>query len=329
MPPEFRYEDAPPYGEVEQVSPLVRRVVAHNPSKFTYHGSGTFIIGPADGGDLNGDVAIIDPGPADDDHVAALLRAVGGLRVTHLLITHTHPDHSPATAAVQAATGAISYGFGPHPPEAIRAHDERVRKAIEAGEEPESEDGEGAGDRDFVPDVVTGDGDMIAGKGFTFETLHTPGHISNHLCFALREESTLFTGDHVMGWSTTVVPAPDGDLNDYLANLRRLLDRPETTYRPTHGPAITDPVPYVAALIDHREMRERQIVDALVAGPRGIESIVAELYADVDEKLHKAAAAVVYAHLLALSRAGRAVAETDPEEDGSAGSDWKADWRLT
>ena len=328
MPPEFRYEDAPPYGEVEQLSPLVRRVVARNPSKFTYHGSGTFIIGPAPSANPNGNVAIIDPGPADDDHVAALLEAVEGQRVTHLLITHTHPDHSPATAAVQEATGATSYGFGPHPVEAIRAYDERVRKAIEAGEEPESEDGEGAGDRNFVPDVVTSDGDVITGEGFTFEALHTPGHISNHLCFALREEATLFTGDHVMGWSTTVVPAPDGDLNDYLANLRRLLDRPETLYRPTHGPAITDPIRYVAALIDHREMREGQIVDALGAGPRGIESIVAELYADVDEKLHKAAAAVVYAHLLALSRAGRAVAETDPEDDGGASSDWKADWRL-
>ncbi|MBT5904548.1 MAG: MBL fold metallo-hydrolase [Acidimicrobiaceae bacterium] len=328
MSPEFRYEDAPPYGEVEQLSPLVRRVVARNPSKFTYHGSGTFIIGPAPGANPNGNVAIIDPGPADDDHVAALLEAVEGQRVTHLLITHTHPDHSPATAAVQEATGATSYGFGPHPVEAIRAYDERVRKAIEAGEEPESEDGEGAGDRNFVPDVVTSDGDVITGEGFTFEALHTPGHISNHLCFALREEATMFTGDHVMGWSTTVVPAPDGDLNDYLANLRRLLDRPETLYRPTHGPAITDPSRYVAALIDHREMREGQIVDALGAGPRGIESIVAELYADVDEKLHKAAAAVVYAHLLALSRAGRAVAETDPEDDGGASSDWKADWRL-
>jgi len=326
MPPDFRFEDAPPYGEVEQVSPLVRRVVARNPSKFTYHGSGTFIIGPAEG---SGDVAIIDAGPADEDHVAAVLRAVDGQRVTHLLVTHTHPDHSPATAAVRAATGAPSFGFGPHPPEAIRAHDERVRRAIEAGEEPESEDGEGAGDRDFVPDVVTVDGDVIEGDGFTFEALHTPGHISNHLCFALREEDTLFTGDHVMGWSTTVVPAPDGDLNDYLANLRRLLDRPETTYRPTHGPAITDPATYVTALIEHREMREAQIVAALADGPRTIRSVVADLYADVDAKLHDAAAAVVYAHLLALSRSGRAVALVDPDADGEAGLDWKADWRLT
>ena len=319
MAPEFSTEETPPYGEVEQVSPLVRRVVANNPSRFTYHGSGTFIVGPATGGD----VAIIDPGPADDDHVAALLRAVEGQSVTHLLITHTHPDHSPAAAAVKAATGAVTHGFGPHPAEAIRAHDERVRRAIEAGEEPEADDGEGSGDRDFVPDVVTTDGDVITGAGFTFEALHTPGHISNHLCFAFREEATLFTGDHVMGWSTSVVPAPDGDLNDYLENLERLLDRPETTYRPTHGPAITDPIPYVSALIEHRRMRERQIVDALADGPRDIISIVEGLYADIDPKLHKAAGASVYAHLLALSRAGRVDSLASGDE-----SDWKADWRL-
>jgi glyoxylase-like metal-dependent hydrolase (beta-lactamase superfamily II) len=326
MSPEFLYEAAPPYGEVEQLSPLVRRVVAHNPSRFTYHGSGTFIVGPSEGGE----VAIIDPGPADQKHVAALLKTVQGQRVTHLLITHTHPDHSPATAAVQAATGAQSYGFGPHPPAAIRAHDERVRKAIEAGEDPEPEDGEGSGDREFVPDVPTRDGDIIAGTAFTFEALHTPGHISNHLCFSLQEESTLFTGDHVMGWSTTVVPAPDGDLNDYLTNLRRLLKRPEIIYRPTHGPAITDPTAYVKALIEHREMRERQIVEAIADGPRNIPSLVAELYADVDEKLHKAAAAVVYAHLLALSRAGRAVAQAEGDGNSSDDEDsnWKAAWRL-
>ena len=324
MPPQFQFEDPPPYGNVEQLSPLVRRVVANNPSMFTYHGSGTFIIGPSGNSDH---VAIIDAGPADDDHVEAVLRAVEGQRVPHLLVPTTPPPHSPATAAIHAATGAPTFGFDPHPPEAIRAHDERVRKAIEAGEEPESEDGEGAGARDFVPDVVTRDGDVVAGQGFTFEALHTPGHISNHLCFALQEEDTLFTGDHVMGWSTTVVPAPDGDLNHYLANLRRLLERPEAIYRPTHGPAITNPVSYVSSLIEHREHRERQIIDALANGPRNIESIVADLYADVDKKLHKAAAAVVYAHLLALSRSGRAVTDgtTGDSADDSA---WKADWGL-
>ena len=313
----FLAEDPPPYGEVEQVSPLVRRIVAPNPSQFTYHGTGTFIVGPPSGGK----VAIIDPGPADDAHVGALLRAVESQTVTHLLITHTHPDHSPATAAVQAATGATTYGFGPHPAAAIRAHKERVRRAIAAGDEPESSDGEGGGDLDFVPDVAVVDTDVVAGDGFTFECLHTPGHISNHVCFALAEEGTLFTGDHVMGWSTSVIPAPDVDLVDYLANLRRLLDRTESTYRPTHGPAITDPIPHVAALISHREDRERQILAGLAGGPRTIASLVAEMYADVDENLHRAAGASVFAHLLALARGDRVTAEPGPDPE--------AEWRLS
>lgn len=320
MPPDFRFEDNPVYGAVEQISPMVRRVVACNPSKFTYHGTGTFIVGPASGGQ----VAIVDPGPDDKEHVEAVLRAVKNQQVTHLLVTHTHPDHSPATTAIKDATGATAFGFGPHPPEALAAHDERVRHAIEVGDEPEPEDGEGSGDRDFNPDVTTGDGDVIEGAGFTFEALHTPGHISNHLCFSLKEEETLFTGDHVMGWSTTVIPAPDGDLNDYLANLRRLLHRPETTYRPTHGTSISDPIPFVSALIEHREMREQQIIGALARRPQSITDLVAELYADVDKDLHKAAGASVYAHLLALSRAGLAVSEAG---DGSQ-NDWEGSWRL-
>ena len=309
-------EDPPEYGRVEQVSTLVRRIVADNPSRFTYHGTGTFIVGPTCGGD----VAIIDPGPDDEAHVAALLAAVDDQTVTHILVTHTHPDHSPATAAVKAATGATTYGFGPHPEAAIRAHEERIRRAVEAGEDPESDDGEGGGDTNFVPDVAVADTDVVAGEGFTFECLHTPGHISNHLCFALAEEQTLFTGDHVMGWSTTVIPAPDGDLADYMDGLERLVTRSETTYRPTHGPAITEPVPFVKALLAHRQHREDQIVAALADQPRSIASLVAEIYADVDEKLHKAAGASVYAHLLALNRRGRATADPEPDPE--------AEWSL-
>ncbi|MBT3245575.1 MAG: MBL fold metallo-hydrolase [Actinobacteria bacterium] len=304
-------EDPPEYGRVEQVSTLVRRIVADNPSRFTYHGTATFIVGPTDGGD----VAIIDPGPDDEAHVAALLAAVDGQTVTHILVTHTHPDHSPATAAVKAATGATTYGFGPHPEAAIRAHEERIRRAIEAGEDPESDDGEGGGDTDFVPDIALADTDIVAGESFTFECLHTPGHISNHLCFALAEEQTLFTGDHVMGWSTTVIPAPDGDLADYMDGLERLIARSETTYRPTHGPAITDPVPFVTALLAHRRHREDQIVAALTDGPRTVAALVADIYADVDEKLHKAAGASVFAHLLALHRWGRATADPEPDPE--------------
>ncbi len=187
----FLTEDEPPYGAVEQVSPLVRRVVARNPSRFTYHGTGTFILGPPEGGR----VAVVDAGPDDADHVAAVLAAVEGQEVTHLLVTHTHPDHSPATAAVQAATSAPTFGFGPHPEAAVRAHEERKRRAVEAGEEPESDDGEGGGDLGFVPDHAVVDGDVLEGDGLTIECLHTPGHISNHVCFSFAEESTLFSGE--------------------------------------------------------------------------------------------------------------------------------------
>lgn len=316
MPPAFLTEPTPPYGTVEQVSPMVGRLVADNPSRFTYHGTGTYLVGPPDGGEL----AVIDPGPDDRVHVEALLAAIGDRTVSHLLITHTHPDHSPAAAALAAATGAPTYGFGPHPEAAVAAHRERVGRALDAGEEPESEDGEGGGDLAFIPTVQVGDGDVITGDGFTFEALHTPGHISNHLCFTLEEEQTLFTGDHVMGWSTTVIPAPDGNLSDYLANLRRLLGRPEQLYRPTHGPAITDPHPWVADLIAHRVERERQITAALAAGPRTIASLVSELYVHIDEELHRAAGGSVYAHLLDLARNGRADADPRPDPE--------AEWRL-
>ena len=215
----------------------------------------------------------------------------------------------------QSTARPTTYGFGPHPEAAIRAHEERIRRAIEAGEDPESDAGEGGGDTDFVPDIALADTDIVAGESFTFECLHTPGHISNHLCFALAEEQTLFPGDHVMGWSTTVIPAPDGDLADYMDGLERLIARSETTYRPTHGPAITDPVPFVTALLAHRRHREDQIVAALTDGPRTVAALVADIYADVDEKLHKAAGASVFAHLLALHRWGRATADPEPDPE--------------
>ena len=311
------FEEKPPYGVTEQISPLVRRVMAENPSVFTYYGTGTFIIGPPEGGT----VAIIDPGPKEDSHIEALLKAVEGQKVSHLLITHTHPDHSPAAAAIKEATGASTFGFGSHPEISIKAYETRVAKAIEEGKEPEPEDGEGAGDRDFVPDIFVSDGERLEGNGFTFEALHTPGHISNHLCFSLEEENTLFSGDHVMGWSTTVIPAPDGDLNDYLKNMERLTHRSDETYRPTHGPPIKNPVPYVEALIAHRENRSQQILSELAKKPVPIMSIVEEIYKHVDKELHKPAAASVYAHLLALQKEGRVTSEN--------AEDFKSCWELT
>ncbi|PHQ68658.1 MAG: hypothetical protein COB93_10140 [Sneathiella sp.] len=178
------------YGVSEQLSPLIRRVIANNPSAFTFHGSGTYIIG-------KGEVAVIDPGPLDDEHIAALTRALKGEMVTHILITHTHMDHSPAAEPLKQLTGAKTYGFGPH-----------------GSGKPDLQLEEG-GDMDFVPDVTIMDGDVIVGNGWTVEAIHTPGHLSNHMCFGLLEEKTLFTGDHVMGWSTTVVSPPDGDMSPF------------------------------------------------------------------------------------------------------------------
>ena len=223
------------YGRVERISPLIRRVVARNPSPFTYTGTGTYIVG-------HGEVAVIDPGPLQDDHVAALLAALAGERVSHILVTHTHSDHSPAATPLKDATGAPTYGFGPH---GSGRPDPDVRV-------------EEYGDRAFRPDHQLRDGAAIMGEGWRLEALHTPGHTSNHLCFALAQERALFSGDHVMGWSTSVISPPDGDMQAYMRSLKRLLERDDAIYRPTHGPPITEPRRHVEALIAHREKREAE-----------------------------------------------------------------------
>jgi glyoxylase-like metal-dependent hydrolase (beta-lactamase superfamily II) len=277
------------YGQLSRVSPLVRRLVARNPSPFTHVGTGTYVVG-------QGRVAIIDPGPDLSAHVDALLHGLHGEEVAHILITHTHLDHSPAARELAARTGAPTYGFGPHAKGRHRPED-----SVEAG-----------ADWDFVPDRVLNDGDVVEGAGFRLRALHTPGHCSNHLCFQLLEENTLFSGDHVMGWSTTVVAPPDGDMGQYLSNLQRLLSRDEARYLPTHGPAVEDPKPLVAAMIRHREERERQILACLGAGVRTIPEMVARMYADVPKLLHPAAGRSVFAHLLHLVEDGRVAAEGAP-----------------
>lgn len=268
------------YGASEEVSPLIRRVVADNPSAFTYKGTGTYIVG-------RGKVAVIDPGPLLDAHVEALMRALEGETVTHILITHTHSDHSPAAAPLKKLTGAKTYGYGPH--------------GSGAGEED--------GDTDFVPDVELRHGDVIFGDGWTIEAVHTPGHTSNHLCFALREEKVLFSGDHVMGWSTSIVSPPDGDMTAYMASLELLLARDDETYWPTHGPAIRDPKTLVRAFIAHREDREHQIIAQLKAGRTRIADMVPVMYAAVDKRLHPAAARSVFAHMGRLVAQGRVVTD--------------------
>lgn len=278
---------AAPYGRAEGVSPLVRRVLARNPSPFTYTGTGTYLVG-------RGDVAVIDPGPADPDHLQAILQATHGERIAAILITHTHLDHSPGAGPLRAATGAPVLGCAP-------------LALADLG--PRADEGF---DPSYSPDRVLADGERIQGPGWTLAAVHTPGHTSNHLCFALAEEGALFTGDHVMGWSTTVVAPPDGDMAAYMSSLERLLARDDTVFYPTHGPPVTEPKRWVRHLLAHRRQREAHILAELAAGPRTIPSIVERLYAQVDRRLWGAAGRSVLAHLLDLEARG-AVRRDDDE----------------
>jgi glyoxylase-like metal-dependent hydrolase (beta-lactamase superfamily II) len=268
-----------PYGELERLSPMISRLLAQNPSPFTFKGTGVYFVS-APG---SNDTAVIDPGPLLPEHLEALKRAIAGKRVTNILVTHTHSDHSPAAAPLKQWSGARTYGFGPH------------GSGKEEG--PKLEEG---GDRDFVPDVAVRDGDVIAGNGFTFDCVYTPGHTSNHMCYALREEKALFTGDHVMGWSTTVVTPPDGDMAQYMASLRKLIARDDRILYPTHGAPIENPRPFLEAYLDHRLEREKQILDCIRDGVGTIPEMVARMYADVDKRLHPAASRSVLAHLIQL-----------------------------
>ena len=313
------------YGRCDRVAPRIRRVVANNPSKFTFKGTGTYIVG-------DGEVAIIDAGPRDVAHVDALVRAVSGERVTHLLITHTHGDHSPAAAMLKQRLGDIpTYGFGPHP---SREEDERAwadanpdepdpeldaaiaaagaEAAAAMGEAPKLEEHP---DYDYTPDIVVGDRETIEGADFRFTALHTPGHISNHLCFALEprtksDVATVFTGDHVMGWSTTIVPPPNGDMVAYFASLQVLLDREDAVYYPTHGPPIPRGHDYVIALLAHRREREAQVLQQLASGPRTILTMVKVMYTDVGVELHRPATRSVLSHLIKLVEEGRVHCDT-------------------
>jgi len=313
----FNQDFSPVYGQVDELSPLIRRVVAENPNPFTFTGTGVYLVG-------RGSVAVIDPGPTLDVHIDAVLGALGpDETVTHLLVTHTHSDHTAGVAKLVDRTGATTYGFGPHGP--VPDHDpldqvsfdeyftaeEKAEFDKQWADTPDELKREGP-DVDFAPDVTVGDGDVVEGPGWTVEVVHTPGHTSNHVCFGLREEKVLFTGDHVMGWATSVISPPDGDLYDYLNSLRKLLARDDARYWPTHGPAIDNPHEYVQSFIDHRLSREQQIVDALGAGPGTIKSIVPDMYADVDKRLWRAAANSVYSHLLALHREGRVTTDGEP-----------------
>lgn len=291
------------HGEVVQVAPLVRRVIARNPSKFTYHGTGTYIVG-------HGSVVVIDPGPVLDSHRDALVAALEGETVSAILVTHCHSDHSPLAAWLQQHTGAPTVAFGPHrvnldwvdddEPEEPDAAEEAAQKA--AGAETKVEE---SLDLAFDPDRTVADGEVAAsGDGFTLVAVHTPGHTSNHLCFWMPEQRILFTGDHIMGWSTTVITPPDGDMRDYFRSLAAARDLEPAMLLPTHGAPVTDVAPFIDAFVAHRMARESQVLEAVRSGVSLVPDMVRRLYVGVDEKLYKAAGRSVLSHLIKLADDG-------------------------
>jgi glyoxylase-like metal-dependent hydrolase (beta-lactamase superfamily II) len=279
-------------GETEQLEPLVRRVLAPNPSPYTFSGTQTWLVG------AGAQIAVIDPGPdgglqpghADingEGHVDAILRAVGPAKITAIICTHTHRDHSPASRPLQVATGAPIIGCAP---------------LVLTDDGPRSDT---AFDPDYAPDRVLVDGETISGEGWTLQAVTTPGHTSNHICYALLESGALFTGDHVMKWSTTVVSPPDGDMADYMASLAKLYEREDRVYYPAHGPAVEKPRQLVRGMIGHRRQRERQILKLLETAPHAIPDMVAAMYKGLDPRLTGAAGRSVLAHLMDLQNRGR------------------------
>lgn len=271
-----------PTGHSEQLEPLVRRVLAPNASHFTYTGTQTYLVGGDEG------LAVIDPGPAEVDHLEALEAAIDGAPVVAIMCTHTHRDHSPAAVPLAERTGAPIIGCAPLAPE---TSDEFPRA-------------DAPFDQDYAPARVLADGEQVEGPGWTLTAIATPGHTSNHLCFALEETKALFTGDHVMGWATSVVAPPDGDMADYIASLEKLYAREDRIYYPAHGPAVERPRQLVRGMIGHRRQRERQILKLLKAEAGPVDDLVPQMYRGIDERLWPAAAQSIRAHLIDLERRG-------------------------
>jgi glyoxylase-like metal-dependent hydrolase (beta-lactamase superfamily II) len=288
----FQKEFTFDYGVAHNVSPLIRRVVAANPGRFTGPGTGTLIVG-------RGEVAVIDPGPASEAHFGALQHALEGERVSHVFVTHEHMDHSPLGRRLADAHGATLCGrSAPTTDE----HGGDVRE--EAGD-----------DLMFAPDLRLQDGLRINGRGWTIHALHTPGHTSEHFCFEVEEENTLLCGDHVMAWSTSIVSPPNGNMRDYMASLARVRAMDFSRLVPTHGTAIDDPAPFLDAYIVHRQMREQAVLDQVKQGVGYARDMVAALYADIDRALHPAAMRSIWAHLIHLHQQGKIVADPEPRID--------------
>jgi len=283
-------------GRAEEVAPSVRRVLAPNASPFTFTGTCTYIVG-------RGRVAIIDPGPNEPSHIEALLDATRGETVAQIVLTHTHRDHTAGVAALKERTGAPTFAEGPH----------RAARPLHAGEAVPLDAG---GDYDFVPDVRVGDGALIEGPDYALEAVATPGHTANHLAFALKASAVLFSGDHVMAWSTSIVAPPDGSMRDYLESLHKLKARPETVYFPGHGPEARDAHDLVERYIAHRGAREAAIIRKLERGESGIPALVQAIYIGLDPRLQKAAAMTMLAHLEHLAEQNVVMTDGPPSLSG-------------
>src|SRR5690349_12269599 len=283
-------------GIVDEPMPSVRRVLCNNPSPFTFKGTVSYVVG-------RGKVAIIDPGPDDPSHTAALLDAVRGEAVTHIFVTHTHRDHSPGVPAIKKATGAQVLAEGPH----------RASRSLHAGEAPRME---AANDTDFRADRALADGEVVSGNGWTIEAIATPGHTANHMAYGLKEGNLIFSGDHVMGWSTSIVAPPDGAMSDFMDSLHKLAKRSEPIYLPGHGGAVRDAPNFVAAYIRHRHAREASILHRLAKGAADIPTIVRAVYIGLDPRLTGAAGYSVLAHLEDMTARGEVLTEGPPSITG-------------
>lgn len=293
---DFNTEFEPAYGQAIPVGQDILRLTVNNPSAFTFHGTNSYIVGRET-------LAIIDPGPEDDAHFDALLKAIDGRPVSHIFVSHTHRDHSPLAARLKAETGAITAAEGPH----------RPARPLQIGEINPLD---ASADTDFVPDLVLTEGSVVEGDGWSLKTVLTPGHTANHAAFALDRDGVLFSADHVMAWATTIVAPPDGVMADYMASLERLLERDDRIFLPGHGGPVTRPRPFLRGLRTHRKMRERAIIERVNAGDRTIPEMVAAIYRDTDPRLHGAAALSVLAHLEDLVGRGAVQTEGMPAING-------------
>jgi glyoxylase-like metal-dependent hydrolase (beta-lactamase superfamily II) len=286
----------PRYGEAVDVAEGVLRITAPNPSPFTFHGTNSYVVGEHR-------LAVIDPGPPDESHMAALLRAIDGRPVSHIFVTHTHRDHSPLARPLAEATGAIVVAEGPH----------RSARAVKLDEMARLD---ASNDTEFRPDQAVADLELVEGDGWTLRAVLTPGHAANHAALALEGTGILFSGDHVMGWSTTVVAPPDGSMADYMASLDKLQEREDRLYLPGHGGAIDNPAAFVRGLKAHRKMRERAILERIAQGDRTISEMVATIYRDTDPRLFGAASLSVLAHLEDLVSKDAVVTDGLPSLEG-------------